>query len=166
MERKRRLIDEKGRIFGVVNILDIFIVAIVVMVIAAIFSRGEAIIPKKDTLIATFYIEEAPDFAVDAINNGDPVTEATFSSSVGKVTGKETGPSVSWARSLDGEVKKSTKDGYSYAYVTMECEGVFNSDGSFTIDKSKYFVGQTITLNVGNSRLENGRFSSIVKKDG
>ena len=167
MEKKRRLIDEKGRIFGLINVLDILIVLVVVVAVVGLSTRftDGVLLVTKTPLTVTFYIEEAPDFAVNVISVGDPVTEATFSSAIGRVTSVVAAPSVSWGRTSTGLVNKSTKEGYSSAYVTMECEGVMNSDGSFTLDKSKYFIGQTITLNVGNSRLENGRFSAITKRD-
>jgi ribosomal protein S19 len=46
----------------------------------------------------------------------------------------------------------------------METMGTINNNG-VTIDKSPYYVGQTISLYAGKSFLKDGRISKIEKAD-
>jgi len=68
-------IDEKGRIFGVVNVVDV----LVVLVIAAVVVAGAALVlldepapdPEVDSTHVTLDVGTQPDFVVGTINEGD-----------------------------------------------------------------------------------------------
>lgn len=114
----------------------------------------------KEKILITFYIEEIPDFAIDAINIGDPVRESIQNAYFGEVVDINPDDSIYWESREDGQLVSSSREGYSSLYITMQGTGIINKDG-VSIDKSVYYVGQTISLNAGNSLLKEGRISEI-----
>ncbi|NLK88037.1 MAG: DUF4330 domain-containing protein [Clostridiaceae bacterium] len=118
----------------------------------------------QDKLIVTFYLENTPDSTIDAIKAGDPVRETVQNSNFGKITDIQSGESIFWANKDSGEFVASPREGYSSLSLTMETMGTINNNG-VTIDKSPYYVGQTISLYAGKSFLKDGRISKIEKAD-
>jgi hypothetical protein len=118
----------------------------------------------QDKLIVTFYLESTPDATIDAIKVGDPVKETVQNSNFGKITDIQRGESIFWANKDSGEFVASPREGYSSLSLTMETMGTINNNG-VTIDKSPYYVGQTLSLYAGKSYLKDGRISKIEKAD-
>lgn len=115
---------------------------------------------KANRIEISYYIEEVPDYAAEAIQIGDPVKEEIQSANFGNVTDIQIDDSVSWARNDKGEFFESSRDGYASLNLKMEANGVMSQNG-VTIDKSVYYIGQTITLHAGNSILKTGRISNL-----
>ncbi len=116
----------------------------------------------QEKILITFFMENTPDCTIDAIEEGDQVRESIQNSSFGKVTAVERSESIFWANNDAGEFVSSPREGYSSLSLTMEALGTINSNG-VSIDKSLYYVGQTISLYAGNSYLKDGRIAKIEK---
>ena len=147
--------------------IDFAIILIILISVAGVankFAKAKIAAPTadKEKLQITYYVENVPDSVVQAIKDGDPVRETIQSSDFGKVIKIEPHESVFWECNEAGQYVASGKKGYSSLYITMEAYGIFNRDG-VTVDRSVYFVGQSISLYAGNSELNNGRISKIVK---
>ncbi|NMA32991.1 MAG: DUF4330 family protein [Clostridiaceae bacterium] len=142
----------------------IAIVAVGIVGMSGKFAKAKVGAPAvvKEKIKITFYMENTPDCTIDAIKIGDPVREQIQNSSFGKVTAVERGESIFWANKDSGEFVASPREGYSSLTLTTEALGTFNDNG-VSIDKSVYYVGQTISLYAGNSYLKDGRISSIEK---
>ena len=95
-----KIIDEKGRVFGLINIIDLVVIILVVSLVPLMFNLGEAIFKKKaleeeQLSVKIKFLGIDPDF-VDVIKNGD--IEKDFS---GKKIGEiaevvSTVPSKEW----------------------------------------------------------------------
>ena len=146
--------------------LTIFIVVLIsVLGIGSKFSTAKVAAPvgnSSEEIYLTFYIEETPDYVVDAILLGAPVTESVQGSNFGEVVEITPGPSVYWEPSDAGQLVGSSREGYSSLYLTMKTKGVISGSG-ISIDKSVYYVGQTVTIYAGNSMLKDGRISEAVR---
>ena len=118
----------------------------------------------QDKIVVTFYLENTPDCTIDSIKEGDSVKETIQGSNFGKVTAIARGESIFWANRDSGEFVSSPREGYSSLSLTMETMGTINSSG-VSIDKSVYYVGQTLSLYAGNSFLKDGRIAKIEKAD-
>jgi|BioPla2DNA2_1021312.scaffolds.fasta_scaffold24040_3 hypothetical protein len=153
----------RKRSFWIV-IAVIAIVAVGIIGVSGKFAKAKVGAPAaaKDKIIITFYMENTPDCTIDAIDTGDQVREQIQNSNFGKVIAIERGESVFWANKDSGEFVASPREGYSSLTLTMEALGTINENG-VSIDKSVYYVGQTISLYAGNSYLKDGRISSIEK---
>jgi len=146
--------------------IDLVIALIILISITGVvykFTRAKLVpITAKEKLLVSFYVENAPDSSIAAIREGDPVRETVQNADFGKVVKIETGDSIFWECGEDGKYISTSRAGYSSLTITMEAYGVINRNG-VTIDKSVYYVGQTISLYAGKSEINNGRISKIVK---
>lgn len=72
-ERGRQILDDEGRLFGIVNVVDALVVllvlAVVIAGVALLWPSGEA-----DTRYATIDLGEQPDFVAEQISAGDELT--------------------------------------------------------------------------------------------
>ena len=148
------------------NFLDIIILLLIIGGVAFGIRKYQQaklstpITDKTNNIEISYYIEEVPDYAAESIQLGDPVKEEIQSANFGVVTDIEINESVSWARNDQGEFFQSQRDGYASLKLKMEANGII-SDNGVTIDKSVYYIGQTITLHAGNSILKTGRISDL-----
>ena len=148
------------------NFIDIIIILVLVSGLVfgfKKFKKADISAPasnKGSKILVSYYIEEVPSYAADAIELGEPVKEEVQNSSFGTVVSKDVEESVSWARNDQGQFFKSSRDGYNSLTITMEANGIIGENG-VTIDKSVYYIGQTVGLYAGNSYLKTGRISDV-----
>jgi hypothetical protein len=161
------MIDKNGKLFGKISIVDILIIFAVIIAglflvnRLGLFSQKGAVTNTGDKLSVTFYQEEVNSFTANNVKIDDPTTETLLNMSFGKVVDVEVGPSVSWGEDAKGNQVKSTKEGWSSIYITMETNGKLGPNG-ITIGGSKYYIGQFVTLRVGDS-IFYGRISNAEK---
>ncbi|HHW30932.1 MAG TPA: DUF4330 domain-containing protein [Clostridiaceae bacterium] len=159
--------NSKSRKIGIIDVAILVAILAVVVGVGYRYVKGKAASSntvKTQDLIIEYYCEEVPESAAKAIKVGDPVRESLQNASFGNVTDIVVDKSVSWARNIKGELVKTTREGYASVTITMNGKGVIGSNG-VTIDKANYYVGQTVTLYVGNSMISNGRISDIKIKE-
>lgn len=156
----------KKRKFTWIDLIIVLVILVSVIGLKNKFAKANVATPtsSKEKILITFYIEETPDFVVDAINIGDPVRESIQNSDFGNVIEVNPGDSIYWESGDDGQLVPSSREGYSSLYITMEGTGIINK-GGVSIDKSVYYVGQTISLYAGNSILKDGRISEVIKAE-
>lgn len=163
------IIDNKGKLFGKISIIDILIVLIVVGAVAGLGYKltrskaGNPVFTKQDEIQVKFRHDDVPEFVVKAIKEGDPVRESVQNASFGKVSSIETGDAIVWLDTEDGRSVKVSREGYYSVEITMNAKGMMGSSG-VTIDKASYYVGQTVTLYVGNAALYSGKITDIKEK--
>lgn len=153
------------RKFTIIDFIIVLLIATAVLGVKYKFSKANAVTPfvaKMDKIQVSFFIEETPEFAAKAVKIGDPVRESIQNSNFGNVTEIVVDESISWAKGEDGKFIASNREGYSSVSITMEANGLIGNNG-VTIDKSVYYIGQTVTLYAGNSTFQNGRISDIKK---
>ena len=153
------IIDNKGKLFGKISIIDILVVLILVGGVAGIgykYAKAKVNSPftKGDTIITQFYYDEISDYAANDIKVGDMVTDRATSSNFGKVTKVEVNPSNSYASDDKGKWVKSPKEGYNSVIVTVEGPGVYKDGtnaqgvGFGGID---YYVYKSVEVQIGNT---------------
>ena len=110
----------------------------------------------------SYFFEEVPDFAAEMIDKGTVVSDETYGHKLGKLVDVEFGDSVSFAANDQGQIVKSSKEGYKSVALKVEVKG--NAfDHGIEVEKIKYVVGHTMTLYAGKAKLY-GRISGIEKK--
>lgn len=149
------------------NIFDAL--ALVLLIFTAVFGARMLFAGGKpevqvqmDAMVVEFYVEESPDFAVNAIDVGmyarDPGREADF----GKVTDIKIGDAKVFVETGDGEMVFAPKEGYSSVTITFDSLGFYGNNG-VRFGSSLYYIGMWTTMDVGESRFW-GRISAISKK--
>jgi len=152
------------------NIIDYLIIILIVCI--GIFSvnklRSKDIASgsgdKSKEIEIVYYIEEVPEYVAKTVEKDDPVKEKIQGSNLGNVTDVKVEDSVSWARDRDGNLVQSSKEGYNSMTIKIKGNGLVDKNGAM-IDKSNYYVGQTVAVFVGNAYLETGRIAEIKTLD-
>jgi len=165
------IINTNGKIFGKISIVDVLIIVIVLLSIVGIGykfiqSKTATFFNKADNLSIVLYVEEVPEYAAKSVKLNDLVSDFETGSAFGNVTKIDIGPSVNYTADDKGEIKKSSKQGYSSAYITTHGLGFYKdgvTESGISIDGIDYFIGRSITFSAGNSIMY-GRVYDI-KKD-
>ncbi|ELZ51120.1 hypothetical protein C464_01531 [Halorubrum coriense DSM 10284] len=126
------LIDDEGRLFGRVNVID----ALVVLVIAAVVVAGAAFVltdnsapaPETDTTYATLDVGTVSPYVVDEIEEGD--TYETDSTSTLRVT----------------DVYLTPQDDTSRVTLRVALEGERNDQGSLMYEGAPPRLGRTLDI--------------------
>ena len=162
------IIDNNGRLFGKVSIIDVLIVA---LIFAAGFFLAVRYFSSRDNPLGTgssleeleikFYSEEVNDFVVDAIKVGDAAKEFAQYANFGTVVSVERADSITWVGDFDGIINPSSKDGhYSSIIVTTRVRGRISDSVGFELDGTNYFVGKTVIMQFGKAGFQ-GRIAGV-----
>lgn len=152
------IVDNKGKLFGKISIVDALIVLVVIAAVAGVgykYTRSKVATPlaKQDTLQVVLYSEEQPDFVVKAVKPGDVVIDSATGVTFGQVTDVKIGKAASVGINDSGEMVATSKPGYSSAYVTVEGKGIYTGSGA-QYGAEKYYIGRLFyELRVGNVSL-------------
>jgi hypothetical protein len=148
------LIDEKGKLFGKINILDLMVFVLVLVVIAGVaykFTKSNAPTPftQRDKIETVFYVEEVPVYSVAAVKQGAVVEDRVTGSVFGTVTAMDVQPSVSYAPDNNGKMVKSSKETYNSLSLTVVGNGTY-SENRVTFKNIDYFINKQLEIRIGN----------------
>ncbi|MCX7842076.1 MAG: DUF4330 domain-containing protein [Clostridia bacterium] len=165
------IIDNKGRLFGKVSVIDILIVVVILGAIAGTaykFSKSGATGPlaKPDKILITVFCPETPDFSVteENIAVGSLLRDPTQGITLGTIKEVKVEDSVGYAATSDGKFNLSSKDRIKSVYVTAEGYGRYSSNGVI-INNVEYSVGQILDrVKAGKSEFRyNSRVADLKK---
>ena len=149
------IIDEKGKLFGKINIIDLVIVLVVVAAVAILgykFLAPKANESSASVAVAKYYIEEVTDFVVENVKIGDKCMDESKNVSLGTVTDIEIGDAVSYGTNDKGEFVQSSKPGHKSMIITTEVNAT-PFDHGMIVGASKYYVGHTFVFLAGKAKL-------------
>ena len=136
---------KNGRLFGLFNILDIFIFAIIAGSVAGVVMRLNAspvsVLGGTDEFYVTFRIERVREFTVNAVNIDDVIYEQHGAKLGTVIDISEDEPRMNVAF-YDGTAAYYPMDGRSDLYITIQATGAKNQNG--------YYIG-------GNNHLQPGK---------
>lgn len=146
-------IDDKGKLFGKISIIDILVVCLILGGIAGAyykFGRSNTISPfvKPDRIEMTFFTEDVVEFVGAGIKAGDLVKDRV-GPVLGKVKEVVAGPGIYHAANEQGQMIKSSKEGYISLKVVIEGDGVYTNNG-VTFSNMDYYVNKWFEIRVGN----------------
>lgn len=118
------MIDEKGRLFGKINIIDLAVVVILLAVILGslykfgLFSQHTSDVQKVEV---TLLLREVSEVTVESLHEGDLLTESTENLPLGIITKKEVHKALKEVPTPDGQlVLAESPNKYD---VTLTVEG-------------------------------------------
>lgn len=161
------LIDEKGRLFKKINVIDLIILVIILAAGVFVFQKYanaglQTIFNNKQRVSIQFYVEDCPAYLGDSMKVGQTAKDKVTNSLFGKVTAIEIGPSIFFASDSEGKMQASSKPGYISMTITVEGDGIYDTMG-VTYDNIDYYVWKYVELRVGDN-LVNTRVKTIAKK--
>lgn len=147
------LIDNKGNIFGKVNIIDLFLIAVVIFVGVFIFRRtvSDTVFVTQEDIILEIFVEHAPDFVGEAIQIGGRVLDESRGVDLGVITDIEIDNGFRFFPNSDGQVTRSYQEGYSSIKVTTLTQGQFTDNGVI-IAGNRYAAGHSLTVFAGQGK--------------
>lgn len=148
------MIDEKGRLFGKINIIDLIVLLVLVVAVAVVGMRffSKSANTEPTTLVMSYYIEEANNFVAEKVQIGNMLYDDNSDIPLGVVTDVKIEPSVSWAATSDGQYVQTTKEGFCSMVITGEVIGDKTPYGA-EVGGEKYGVGHSMVLRAGDAKL-------------
>lgn len=147
-----KLINDKGRLFGLVNPVDALIT---LAILAGIFvvgwlvlSRGEVSLPgvKQTTIQATFLIPEARPEVLAYLHNGDIMKNDTSKAGLGKIADVRVENAKMDVPTDEGELKVGESQLLKDIYITVEANGRA-TDSMLMINGGIMSVGKNYFIN-------------------
>ena len=149
------MIDEKGRLFGKINIVDLIIVLVVAA--ALCFAMVKYVLPqsgsgKTEQKELVLFCHDTPQFTARQIENGAKVWDQSDDVELGTVKSFELIPLYEPLAGQDGKVHSVENDWLCSVRLVLDCEGVTDEHG-ITIDGTLYASGHTMTVFAGEAKM-------------
>ena len=146
----KKIIDDKGRVFGRISIIDFIVIAIVIVL-------GIAVYLKFNVLEVTSNSAETPityeikisgirDYTIDGIQTGDILFDLNNDSgvSIGTIVSIASAPAQAASERLDGTFVIGNVEGRYDLTLTVEATGLESS--------GRYFINRTYEINANSIR--------------
>lgn len=135
-----KIFDEKGRLFGKFNIIDLLAVLAVLLLVAGLFLRSNgAQTTNADIQSEKFYytaeVRNISDRIVDEFQVGDKIYNEAYGAEFGTITDIKVEESKTWNVTVDGQYVFGTSPGRSTLIITVETDGFQDENGRFMIDR-------------------------------
>ncbi|KNF09177.1 hypothetical protein CLPU_4c02230 [Gottschalkia purinilytica] len=143
------IIDKKGKLFGKVNILDLFIVLLIVVLGVGALYKVKGV--KQNTSLGTkelnvrLYVKEREKFSLDKIKVGDVVKEYDTGIVFGKIKNIEVKPAIKEVKTGKGEIKKAEIPERYDLYIDIDANAVVN-ENSIVSGNKELRVGNRLLL--------------------
>lgn len=135
-----KLIDEKGKLFGKINALDLTIVFIVILLCVGTYLKFFALNNTSVTqnMVPIQYdikIQGSRQFLADALREGDEVFDKTSGNSIGKITSVTQKPAKQYIQLLDASLKECDLPNRYDVIITVDAQAV-ERDGGYLVNRS------------------------------
>lgn len=151
-----KLIDNKGRLFGKISIVDIVAVVLLIACIAAVglkMKTSQEIRGGVRTLEYSVRVENIRDMSVNAIRqNSKDVIDAETKRALGEIIDVTTEKARVLVQTDDGNYTFAEYDNRYDAVVTLRVYGTETDDGYYAASGRQLSVGDTIGVNNGFSQ--------------
>lgn len=130
-------IDKKGRLFGLINVIDLLVIILVVAVVArfALNPQKSSLTNEEKKIQVVLLVKDVRDATANVIKEGDIVRETKTNNLLGKVTKVEVKPAETLVNTADGRVLNVPNPVLKDVYVTVE--------GSATVGENAIVLGGT-----------------------
>ena len=143
-----KIIDEKGRLFGKVSLIDIFVVLFALVMVLAVYLRffsneTTSIRTGGEKFTYTVKVEGVRQWTVDGFHVGDKMWDSDHDTYIGTITAVRSEPST-WEFELsDGTYQVASREGRYDLYLTVEAEGI--------IKNGRYYASRTYEVGTNSA---------------
>lgn len=136
-----KLVDREGRLLGKVSIIDVIVLVVVAVLVAAVYTKTR--MPQTGSAVATvpvvyqMQVHNQPAYLVDAIQVGDQLFDQarTTGGSLGEITDIQVSPGTAQAAMGDGTVEMVPAEGYYDLLLTIRGEALVEEDGTVLLNR-------------------------------
>ena len=151
------LIDKDARIFGKLNIIDLFIV--LGLIGAAVFGfmqfRGDGGFiggPESQEFDIWFFVEQVENFTAERVQVGDALFDQGRGIHMGEVTAIVLEDAIIWNADQQGNTVRSNQYGSSSMHIQARISAV-PSDNGILIGGNRYGVGHSLVVRASGSHI-------------
>jgi len=149
------MIDEKGRLFGKISLIDIFVIlAVIVFAVGFVYNRTsqdvQRIIMADTPMHVTFLVENVRDLSLGAVQEGDIIFRQHERIPLGTVTNIETSSAYDIITRADGTAALAPVEGRYNMYITLAATGSITDRGFFINGTQQMSVGGRLSLQSNN----------------
>ena len=158
----KKIIDQHGRIFGKISIIDIFVILIVLALGAALYLKFNVLdftskSTDTDTLTYTVTISGVRQYTLDGLKVGDLLYDTDSSSyAVGTITAIDVSEAKTAAQMLDGTIVLGSYADHYDVTLTLTADGI--------VSEGRYLVNKTYELNANSSRVFQTKYCSFAAR--
>jgi len=156
----KKIIDEHGRVFGKISIIDFLVVLVVLLIGAGLYVRYNilemtSVSTETGTITYRVVINGIREYTVNALKTGDALYDRNNSGgySIGTITDIAVSDAKKASQKLDGTVVLGDYEGRYDVTLTVTAKGA-QSGG-------RYLVNKTYELNANSMRLFFTKFCSF-----
>ncbi len=137
-----------------VNVIDLFVLLLLVAVVAlgAFVVVKKTATPPQDSLVFTFFLDEASDFVADKVVEGCRLYDDNNSNDLGICKEVVIGDAISYGTSADGQVVVSSRPGMRSVKIVGSVMGE-KTDNGVKVGGVQYCVGDYLVLRAGDAKL-------------
>lgn len=130
-----KLIDDKGRLFGIINIIDLFISVMLIVLIGfgayKIFRVNPTVAVNTQKVTMVYFIQEVRDVTYNAIEEGEIAKDYDKNSVYGKIIKKEALPAKKMAETADGRFVEAEIPNRFDVKIYIEGDAVISKTGVY-----------------------------------
>lgn len=145
----KKIIDEKGRLFGKISIIDVFVIILVLVLAAAIymrfFTKNETAVTSEVDFTYQIKVYAVRPTTANNVKAGDKMYSSESGALLGTVTDVEVTDAVIEIEKSDGT--------FAEAATGDRCDAVITIDGTGIISNGRYFADRSFEIAV-NDRVE------------
>lgn len=146
------LFDQRGKLFGVINILDLFLIVVLLgaLLFAGIkFTQGDQINnigqANKQVITYVLYNSNSHPFVLEKMNIGDTLRVVDTNVALGKIIEMDIDQAKHLVTTADGTMLLSPVPGKERIYITLEAEVNIVGDVA-TLGSMQLLVGNEFTV--------------------
>lgn len=141
------LIDKKGRLFGLINVIDLLVIILVMVVVArfAIKANQKPLANVEKKLEVVLLVKDVRDATANVIKEGDIVRETKTNNLLGSVTKVEVKPAETLVNTADGRILKVQHPVLKDVYITLEGTGTVG-ENAIVLGGTEIRIGTTLQV--------------------
>lgn len=141
------LFDSKGRIFGIINIIDLLVILLIVVVVGrfALKSQNKPAGVQTKNIQITLLVKDVREATSGVIKEGDIVRETKTNLVLGKVTKVEVKPADTLVNTADGRVVNYPNPVLRDVYVTLVGTGTAG-ENAVVVGNSEVRIGTQLSV--------------------
>ncbi len=127
---KRKIVDERGRLFGKISVIDILVVLMALALLAVVWFRffaGDEVLGRfseKETFTYVIRVNGVRDYTLNAVKEGDILYEIDNNTVIGTITKVEYQPAERYYSTVDGRYVMNYQPERYDMFLTVEAEGI------------------------------------------
>ncbi|MCT4564635.1 MAG: DUF4330 domain-containing protein [Maledivibacter sp.] len=149
-----KIIDNKGRIFGLINYLDLMVLIIVALLVGKFFildndenSRELLNAQSNKEILLTYNIKGVKEVSIDSVKEGDVFRDVATKTVLGQVVKKEVVNSQIQTTDGDGKVIYSTvPDRYDLMITLKSMGNVIETDSDIKLSNVNIKIGLSMLI--------------------